>query len=153
MSLYYYRKRQDSWWHKSTDFILQSGRDGSSGWRSSSIHYMGTEVRWSSRVTVGHKQSKGKKKDEFTCAEKAVSITQEITTHAHALPAQQAARTRLLEICSSVGWLPAMAHRHTATQLLKKAVQTIWSFSYHKNVTSYDHSFMVVDYNDMRAMH
>lgn len=38
------------------------------------------------------------------------------------LHAQQAACTCLFEIWSSVGLLPAMAHRHAATLLLKKAI-------------------------------
>lgn len=111
---------------------------------------MGTEVTWSSRVTVGREKRKGKK-DEFTCAEKVASTTQETTTCARALHAQQAARTRLSEVCCSAGWLPVMAHRHAATLLLQKAVQTISSFSHHKNVTPCDYSFMVVEYNDIRA--
>lgn len=80
---------------------------------------MGTEVTWSSRVAAGHEKRNGKK-DEFTHAEKVVSITQEITTRARALHAQQAACTCLFEICSSAGWLPVTAHRHAATLLLKR---------------------------------
>lgn len=105
---------------------------------------MGIEVTWSTRVAAGHEKRNGKK-DEFTHAEKVVSFTQEITTRTRALHAQQAARTCLFEICSSAGWLPVTAHRHAATLSLKKAVQTIWTFSHHKNVTSCDYSFMVVE--------
>lgn len=68
------------------------------------------------------------------------------------LRAQQAACTCLFEIWCSAGLLPAMAHRHAATLLLKKAVQIMWSFSHHKSVTSCDYSFMVVEYHDVRTI-
>lgn len=71
------------------------------------------------------------------------------------LHAQQAACTCLFEIWSSVGLLPAMAHRHAATLLLKKAVPYKLcgvSHSHHRSVTSCDYSFMVVEYHDVSAI-